>query len=99
VGITLVSFYLIVAMIQVVILHLICYNLVHFIWRLKKNPDHVSIPFLTAIGDLLGTSLLFLAFHVAYLNGNTSIGTVTTTAFVTNTTMTTSYYNSTTPLW
>ncbi|CAB1415950.1 unnamed protein product [Pleuronectes platessa] len=36
--------------------------MVHWLWRRRKDPDSYSIPYLTALGDLLGTSLLALAF-------------------------------------
>ena len=58
---------------EVIILLILCYYLVHIIWRFKKNPDNYSIPLLTATGDLLGVSLLFICFHVLYMNGNTSL--------------------------
>jgi solute carrier family 41 len=31
-------------------------------WRFKIDPDSSSIPYLTALGDFLGSSLLLLAF-------------------------------------
>lgn len=31
-------------------------------WKWKIDPDNSSIPYLTALGDLLGSSLLALAF-------------------------------------
>lgn len=44
--------------------------MIHFIWRLGDDPDNVAIPYLTAIGDLLGTSFLAVAFHLLYLVGD-----------------------------
>lgn len=41
--------------------------LVHMLWRRGCDPDNHSIPYLTAIGDLLGTVLLALAFYLLYL--------------------------------
>ncbi|XP_039988435.1 solute carrier family 41 member 2 isoform X2 [Xiphias gladius] len=38
--------------------------MVHWLWRRRKDPDSYSIPYLTAIGDLLGTALLSLAFLI-----------------------------------
>lgn len=52
-----------------------CYYLVHLVWKLNKNPDNICIPLLTATGDFLGVSMLFLCFHLAYLAGNTSLKT------------------------
>lgn len=36
--------------------------IVHAMWKWKIDPDNSSIPYLTALGDLLGSSLLGLAF-------------------------------------
>ena len=58
---------------KVLLLLLICYWLVHLIWRLNKNPDNVCIPYLTAIGDFLGTAFLAICFHLLYLAGNTGL--------------------------
>jgi solute carrier family 41 len=44
--------------------------LVFWLWRRKIDPDNSAIPFLTALGDLLGTSLLALAFHLLYISGH-----------------------------
>jgi solute carrier family 41 len=33
------------------------------------NPDNVCIPYLTALGDLLGTTFLAISFHLLYLLG------------------------------
>lgn len=55
---------------QVVILLYVCHWMIHFIWRLGDDPDNVAIPYLTAIGDLLGTAFLAVAFHLLYLVGD-----------------------------
>lgn len=68
-----IAFYLFVSTLQVVVLFLICYWLVHFAWQRNKNPDNISIPYLTAIGDLLGTALLAFCFHTLYLAGETGL--------------------------
>lgn len=70
---TFISFYLIVSTLQVVMLFLICYWLVHFCWGRNKNPDNISIPYLTAIGDLLGTAFLAICFHTLYLTGEVGL--------------------------
>ncbi len=44
--------------------------LVHLLWKKGKDPDNFSIPYLTAMGDLLGTGLLALAFHILYVIGD-----------------------------
>lgn len=43
---------------------------VHLIWRLGFDPDNIAIPFLTAMGDLLGTGLLTLGFWLMWLVGD-----------------------------
>ena len=52
---------------------LLCYFLVHLVWKLNKNPDNFCIPLLTGTGDLLGVILLFLCFHTIYISGNKSV--------------------------
>eukprot|EP00117_Sycon_ciliatum_P046992 scpid44537/ scgid4580/ Solute carrier family 41 member 1 len=47
---------------QVLVLLVISHWLVHFQWRSGRDPDSCTIPYLTAIGDLMGTALLALAF-------------------------------------
>lgn len=38
-------------------------------WKWKIDPDNSSIPYLTALGDLLGSSLLGIAFlFLLYIN-------------------------------
>ncbi|KAG9490500.1 hypothetical protein GDO78_006047 [Eleutherodactylus coqui] len=44
--------------------------MVHHIWRKGKDPDSFSIPYLTALGDLLGTALLAISFHILWLIGD-----------------------------
>jgi solute carrier family 41 len=44
------------------ILLFIAHVIIHAMWRYKIDPDSSSIPYLTALGDLLGSSLLLLAF-------------------------------------
>ena len=40
----------------------IAHIIIHAMWRYKIDPDSSSIPYLTALGDLFGSSLLLLAF-------------------------------------
>lgn len=40
----------------------IAHVMIHAMWKYKIDPDSSSIPYLTALGDLLGSSLLLLAF-------------------------------------
>ncbi|KAM7396443.1 hypothetical protein PAMP_019480 [Pampus punctatissimus] len=44
--------------------------MVHCLWRRGKDPDSYSIPYLTALGDLLGTALLSLAFLLLWCSGD-----------------------------
>ncbi|CAB3379647.1 Hypothetical predicted protein [Cloeon dipterum] len=54
--------YLFVSVLQVAILLYCAHILVHFVWRRKIDPDSSTIPYLTALGDLLGSGILALAF-------------------------------------
>nr|XP_022915620.1 solute carrier family 41 member 1-like [Onthophagus taurus]XP_022915621.1 solute carrier family 41 member 1-like [Onthophagus taurus]XP_022915622.1 solute carrier family 41 member 1-like [Onthophagus taurus] len=54
--------YLTVFIFQLSILLYVCHLLIHTMWRFKIDPDNSAIPFLTALGDLLGTCLLFAGF-------------------------------------
>jgi len=56
------SLYLTAAFAQVSILLFICQWLVAWMWKSGQNPDNAAIPYLTAIGDLLGALFLALAF-------------------------------------
>ena len=44
--------------------------MVHTIWNWGFDPDNIAIPFLTAMGDLLGTGLLSLGFWVMWQMGD-----------------------------
>lgn len=65
--------YLTAALIQVAILLYMSGWIVHYLWKKSKDPDNFSIPYLTAMGDLLGTGLLALAFHILYLIHDPSV--------------------------
>ncbi|CAL4077647.1 unnamed protein product [Meganyctiphanes norvegica] len=62
--------YLFVALIQVGVLLYSAHVMVHWMWKVSIDPDNSAIPYLTAIGDLLGTGLLAIAFHFLYLIGD-----------------------------
>ncbi|XP_059101090.1 solute carrier family 41 member 2 [Peromyscus eremicus] len=62
--------YLLAAVLQVFTLLWIADWMVHRFWRKGKDPDSFSIPYLTALGDLLGTALLALSFHFLWLIGD-----------------------------
>ncbi|XP_007561431.1 solute carrier family 41 member 2 [Poecilia formosa] len=55
---------------QVFLLLIVADCLVHCLWRRGKDPDSYSIPYLTALGDLLGTALLSLAFLLPWCIGD-----------------------------
>ncbi|KAM4678188.1 solute carrier family 41 member 2 isoform 1-T2 [Discoglossus pictus] len=65
-----ITVYLLAALLQVFALLWIADWMVHHIWRKGKDPDSFSIPYLTALGDLLGTALLALSFHILWLIGD-----------------------------
>jgi len=57
-----VAMYLLAGVSQVALLLYICQIVVYSLWARGTDPDNAAIPYLTAFGDLLGTSFLFLAF-------------------------------------
>ncbi|KAH8416410.1 hypothetical protein KR222_002808, partial [Zaprionus bogoriensis] len=54
--------YLVASLIQVMLLLYIAHIIVHAMWKWKIDPDNSAIPYLTALGDLLGSSLLAVAW-------------------------------------
>ncbi|XP_034735681.1 solute carrier family 41 member 2 [Etheostoma cragini] len=58
------------SLIQVFSLLCLADCIVHCLWRRGKDPDSYSIPYLTALGDLLGTGLLSLAFVMLWYVGD-----------------------------
>jgi len=66
-------FYLSAATLQVAILLYLCQILVYWMWSRGTDPDNAAIPYLTAIGDLVGTSLLAVAFIVLEQVGDMSL--------------------------
>lgn len=59
-----------VPLFQVVLLLYIAHVMTLWMWKEGIDPDNSAIPYLTAIGDLLGTGLLALAFQILYLIGD-----------------------------
>ncbi|XP_054877627.1 solute carrier family 41 member 1-like [Poeciliopsis prolifica] len=55
--------YLCAAVLQLVILLYCSVLMIRWLWRRSLDPDNYSIPYLTALGDLLGTALLALTFR------------------------------------
>ncbi|NWR92919.1 S41A1 protein, partial [Furnarius figulus] len=63
-------FYMTAALLQVLILLYIADWMVHWMWGRDLDPDNFSIPYLTALGDLIGTGLLALSFRILWLIGD-----------------------------
>ena len=55
---------------QVILLLAVTYWLVHLIWTFRFDPDNIAIPYLTALGDVLGTGLLAVAFNILWYLGD-----------------------------
>ncbi|XP_039756347.1 solute carrier family 41 member 1-like [Pararge aegeria] len=62
--------YMTAAILQVFLLLTISHYMVIWMWKLGLDPDNSAIPYLTALGDLLGTALLGIAFHLLYAIGD-----------------------------
>ncbi|XP_026272474.1 solute carrier family 41 member 1 [Frankliniella occidentalis] len=62
--------YLTAAVLQVLLLLYIAHVMTHWMWKQGIDPDNSAIPYLTAIGDLLGTGLLAVAFQLLYIIGD-----------------------------
>nr|XP_022915369.1 solute carrier family 41 member 1-like [Onthophagus taurus]XP_022915370.1 solute carrier family 41 member 1-like [Onthophagus taurus] len=62
--------YLIAALLQVFLLLYIAQVMILWMWKSAIDPDNSAIPYLTALGDLLGTFLLGVAFQVLYIIGD-----------------------------
>uniref|UniRef100_A0AAY4C804 Solute carrier family 41 member n=1 Tax=Denticeps clupeoides TaxID=299321 RepID=A0AAY4C804_9TELE len=65
-----IAFYLAAALLQVMILLYLADWMVQWMWGRGMDPDNFSIPYLTALGDLLGTGFLALCFHILWLIGD-----------------------------
>ncbi|XP_016982140.1 solute carrier family 41 member 1 [Drosophila rhopaloa] len=52
------------SLLQLLVLLWLAHALVHLLWRRKIDPDTAAIPYLTAVGDALGTGLLAVLFHL-----------------------------------
>ena len=55
---------------QVAILLYVAYVITYYLWKQKVNPDNSTIPYLTALGDLLGIILLGVTFEFLGLMGD-----------------------------
>ncbi|XP_040060446.2 solute carrier family 41 member 1 isoform X2 [Gasterosteus aculeatus] len=66
--------YLCAALLQVGILLYVATLMVRWLWRRGLDPDNFSIPYLTALGDLLGTGFLALSFRLIMTVSSTGSG-------------------------
>lgn len=66
--------YLSAALLQVVILLYVASLMVNWLWRRGLDPDNFSIPYLTALGDLLGTGFLALSFRLTLMFSSAATG-------------------------
>ncbi|XP_016016025.2 solute carrier family 41 member 3 isoform X5 [Rousettus aegyptiacus] len=64
---TFVVFYLLAGLIQVTILLYLAEVMARLMWHQALDPDNHCIPYLTGLGDLLGTGLLALCFLISWL--------------------------------
>uniref|UniRef100_A0A671EKX5 Solute carrier family 41 member n=1 Tax=Rhinolophus ferrumequinum TaxID=59479 RepID=A0A671EKX5_RHIFE len=64
---TFVVFYLLAGLIQVTILLYLAEVMARLTWHQSLDPDNHCIPYLTGLGDLLGTGLLALCFLISWL--------------------------------
>ncbi|CAB4056875.1 SLC41A [Lepeophtheirus salmonis] len=62
--------YLSASIIQIFILLHTAQWLINWMWKRKVDPDNSAIPYLTALGDLLGTGLLAISFEILYIFGS-----------------------------
>ncbi|KAM9444327.1 solute carrier family 41 member 1-like [Clarias gariepinus] len=65
-----ITVYLTAALLQVMILLYLADCMVQWMWKKGMDPDNCSIPYLTALGDLLGTGLLALCFYILWTVSN-----------------------------
>ncbi|XP_035865265.1 solute carrier family 41 member 3 isoform X5 [Phyllostomus discolor] len=62
-----VAFYLLAGLIQVTVLLYLAEVMARLMWHQALDPDNHCIPYLTGLGDLLGTGLLALCFLISWL--------------------------------
>ena len=65
--------YLLAALLQVALLLYIAAWIIPLIWVKGGNPDDIAIPYLTALGDMLGNGFLALSFQLLVLLGDYSV--------------------------
>lgn len=64
---TFMVFYLLAGLVQVTVLLYLAEVLVRLTWHQALDPDNHCIPYLTGLGDLLGTGLLAICFLIHWL--------------------------------
>ncbi|OQV15611.1 putative Solute carrier family 41 member 2 [Hypsibius exemplaris] len=64
--------FLVMAIVQVALLLYTADILTHFVWKRGLDPDSTAIPYLTALGEILGTGLLALGFYLLWVSGNSN---------------------------
>lgn len=69
------GFYLLVAVIQVIILLYLAHLIVPFLWKKKIDPDNAAIPGIMATGDLLGTLFLTAAYFALQAFNDPNVST------------------------
>uniref|UniRef100_A0A182W605 SLC41A/MgtE integral membrane domain-containing protein n=1 Tax=Anopheles minimus TaxID=112268 RepID=A0A182W605_9DIPT len=93
IGVPFVLSYLFVSTLQVMLLLYIAHVIIHLMWKWKIDPDNSAIPYLTALGDLFGSSFLMLAFlflrSIGHPYGETASETVDGFGLLTTPEMTT----------
>ena len=91
--------YMVAALLQVSLLLYICRVLVVLLWSWDMDPDNCAIPYLTAMGDLLGGAFLALAFLFLHLSGQMIPSTVEGLDLASNisTSITSTFTTTTTP--
>lgn len=68
IGVPFVMTYIVCSTTLLIILLLLAHTIVLALWRFKTDPDSASIPYLTAISDLVGSSFLLGGFvFLAYI--------------------------------
>jgi len=63
--------YITAALLQACVLLVVANQLVRFLWRCGLDPDNAAIPYVTALGDVIGSVALTGAFYALQLLGGT----------------------------
>jgi len=66
---------LILPLIKVAILLVSAEGMVNLLWRFNLDPDDHALPYLTALGDVVGTGLLVAGFYFLVMVGDQEIDT------------------------